>query len=620
MTTKPRAKKFRIRRSQTVSSTASPSAPAAPRSPGPQAVSPGSAPASRAQGGASGNGLADRRPTPLVPASRRATGGSSAADAGARAGRIQTEDGFGDMRFASAAASHDMPGRAEGNGTAGQPHNGETTGAGGALTTRSNGATALAHNAANGPADELAAIRREGLTGRQLRMARRIAQKHGLRPSSDYDAVRQLRKQGIDPFQRSNMLELVVAEQDRGDVRNLPQTVRSAPVPSTEVRETERVSEIMRIQRDISRRRRRRMALLLARLAFFVFLPTLLAGYYYTKVATPLYATNTEFVIQQADSQGGSPLGGLFSGTSFATSQDSISVQSYLQSRDAMQRLDQDLGFKEHFQSPDIDPIQRLEPDATNEDAYRVYKKNVKIGYDPTEGVVRMEVIATDPESSVRFSEALISYAEEQVDNLTQRLRRDQMAGAQESYEDAETKMVAAQQRVVALQEERGILSAEAEGSMLMGQINTFELELQNERLRLEELQANRRPNEARVAVIQGNIRRLEEVIARLRADMTSSDDDGGSLARVTGELLVAQGDLETRQLMLQQALQQMENARIEANRQTRYLSMAVSPVAPDKPTYPRAFENTALAFLIFAGIYLMASLTASILREQVTS
>jgi capsular polysaccharide transport system permease protein len=42
--------------------------------------------------------------------------------------------------------------------------------------------------------------------------------------------------------------------------------------------------------------------------------------------------------------------------------------------------------------------------------------------------------------------------------------------------------------------------------------------------------------------------------------------------------------------------------------------------VAPDEPTYPRAFENTLLAFLIFGGIYLMLSLTASVLREQATA
>ena len=56
----------------------------------------------------------------------------------------------------------------------------------------------------------LAAIREEGLTGRQLRMARRIAQKNGLNPNSDYEAVYLLRLKGIDPFQRENALDLMI--------------------------------------------------------------------------------------------------------------------------------------------------------------------------------------------------------------------------------------------------------------------------------------------------------------------------------------------------------------------------------------------------------------------------
>ena len=59
------------------------------------------------------------------------------------------------------------------------------------------------------PPEEIDAIRREGLTGRQLRVARRMAQKHDLPATSDFDAVRLLRRAGIDPFGRSAVLELV---------------------------------------------------------------------------------------------------------------------------------------------------------------------------------------------------------------------------------------------------------------------------------------------------------------------------------------------------------------------------------------------------------------------------
>ena len=295
-------------------------------------------------------------------------------------------------------------------------------------------------------------------------------------------------------------------------------------------------------------------------------------------------------------------------------------MQSYLQSRDAMLRLDADIGFKSHFSQDFIDPLLRLEADSTNEEAYKLYQRLVKIGYDPTEGIVKMEVAAADPEVSEKYSLALIDYAEEQVDNLTQRLREDQMQGARESYVDAENKMIGAQGRVLELQEKLGVIDAASETSAQMGQIARFETQLQEKKLQLQQLLDNQTPNQARVDGVQGDISRLETVVTELRAKLTESGSDSTSLARISGELRMAELDLQTRQAMMQQALQQLETARIEANRQVRYLSLGVSPVAPDEATYPRAFENTIVAFLIFCGIYLMVSLTASILREQVTA
>ncbi|WGH78974.1 capsule biosynthesis protein [Jannaschia ovalis] len=461
-------------------------------------------------------------------------------------------------------------------------------------------------------------------TGRQLRMARRIAQKHGIKVASDKEAVAALRARGIDPFERANMLQLVPGEAAKD--AQVPATQRAAPLPvnplAGPLSGEERAGEIIKIQRDIARRRRRRLALLGTRLGFFVALPTFLAGFYYYQIATPMYATKSEFVIQQADaaSAGASGLGGLFSGTGLATQQDSIAVQSYLLSRDAMQRLDDDLGYKDHFAQPEIDALQRLDPDTTREEAYKLYQRMVEIGYDPTEGVLKMEVVAADPEISAQFSRALIGYAEEQVDNLTARLRSDQMAGAMESFESAEARMLEAQTRVVDLQEQLGVVSAEAEVSNSYSQIGAVETELRAERLRLDQLRANARPNETRVRVAEMNIDRLQSELDDLRSNLTESATNQSSLARVTAELAVAQQDLTTRQLLLQQAAQQLEISRIEANRQVRYLSTPVPPIPPDQPTYPRSFENTVLAFLIFSGLYLMVSLTAAILREQVSS
>lgn len=520
------------------------------------------------------------------------------------------DDGFGDMRFPGAAPEKPAP----------EP--------------------------AASMQERIAAVRAENLTDRQLRMARRIAAMHEIDVETDHEAVVILRDRGIDPFHRAAFGQILAEEGARAQAQAAP-APNTMPVPTrkdgdrrgrgTEIvplppgqgtklpsrealTEDRRAAEIIRIQQDIARRRRRKLLMLFARLAALVFLPTVIAGWYYFFVATPLYATVSQFQIQQAEKSSSGSLGGLFSGTQLATNTDSVSVQSYLTSRDAMLRLDKELGFRQAFQDPSIDAVLRLAPDATNEQTYKLYQNSVKIGYDPTEGVVNMEVIAPDPKLSQNFSLALIKYAEGQVDQMTARLREDQMKGSVESYQDAEAKVLEAQRRVQELQQKLGVLDPVAEGSVIMGHIAELERQLAEKKLELGQLQSNASPNQSRVAGVRGDITRLQQMLAETRSQLTEGSGARGSLAAISGEIRIAESDLLTRQELLAAAAAQMENARIEANKQVRYLSLSVAPVPPDEATYPKAFQNTIVAFLIFSGIYLMLSLTASILREQVSS
>lgn len=470
------------------------------------------------------------------------------------------------------------------------------------------------------------AIRKEGLTGRELRMARRVAVQHNITASSDYDAIRQLREKGIDPFKRKNMLALAPggAKADGSRGAQLPQTIdpgkTNLPGPAQKA-EANRAKEILKIQRDIARRRRLKLFFLTIRLAIFVILPTIIAGVYYANFATPLYSTRTEFLIQKSDGGGGGGgLSGLFSGSPLAASHDSLTVQSYLQSRAAMLRLDAEYDYIAHFAQDDVDFLTRLSEDASREDAYKIYSNNIKIAFDPTEGILKMEVITIDPEEGVTYSEALLSYAEEVVDNLSQRLREDQTAVAEASFEDTRRNMEAAQQRVVDLQQRHNVISADIEVGFLSQQVSTLQGLLTQEKLRLSDLLSSARPNPALVEPVENRIKALEEEIATVRAQMTEANASGDSLVRISSELAVAQAELVSWQTMLQQTLASLEAAKLSASSQTRFLAVAVPPVSPDEPSYPRTFENTMLTFLIMAGIYLMISLTLSVLREQVSS
>nr|MCW1951072.1 capsule biosynthesis protein [Octadecabacter sp.] len=232
------------------------------------------------------------------------------------------------------------------------------------------------------------------------------------------------------------------------------------------------------------------------------------------------------------------------------------------------------------------------------------------------EGILKMEVVAADPDKSQEFSEALIGYAEEQVDQLTQRVREDQMSGARANFELAQDRRQAALSELVAIQQETETGPVGAEQAALQQRITTLQVELDQEQLNLAGFDGVRRPNEAQLRATENSIATIENQIALLRSQMSSE----GSLTTNDARLRVAEENYAFEVVNVQTAQATLSTAEIEANRQVRYLSVSVAPIAPDEPTYPRAFESTLLAFLIFSGIYLMISLTASILREQVSS
>ena len=127
-------------------------------------------------------------------------------------------------------------------------------------------------------------IHKEGLTGRQLRMARRTAQRHDLPIQSDFDAVRLLRHAGIDPFQRSNLLELAPksdggpqpakVKTGRASRPQLPQRHGASDNLPALIPEEDpalhRAREVERIQQSIIKRRQKKLALLGLRLAFLL--------------------------------------------------------------------------------------------------------------------------------------------------------------------------------------------------------------------------------------------------------------------------------------------------------------------------------------------------------------
>ena len=372
------------------------------------------------------------------------------------------------------------------------------------------------------------------------------------------------------------------------------------------------------IRADLARRRRNRLVNAVTRFTVFVLLPTFMAWTYFASLATPQYASEATFVIKSGDSSGpsGSSLAQTMSGS--GTAHDAMAIQGWLESRNALDRLEHDFAFREVFSSERIDPLQRLPTDATREDVYELYGKRVTVGFDPTEGIVKLQVLSPEPALSQAWAEALIGYAQDRVEAMTTRIREDRLSDAQANMNDAQAHLTAATDVLVALQEELAILSSLGEERIIADSLSSLEVQIGDARIERDALNENRRPNTSRLAAIDARIASLEAEVARRRA-MTGAET-GTSLAAAQGRLEMARSEVENRRELRAEAMRQLEAARIEAARQSRYVTVGIAPTATDEPFSPKPAQDTLVFFLAMLAIYGGVTLTAAMIKDQITA
>lgn len=424
-----------------------------------------------------------------------------------------------------------------------------------------------------------------------------------------------------------------------------PRAAPSGPAQRAESREAaalfaeiqaEQAMRVAELQREIARRRRRRGVFLILRLLLFVVAPSVAAGWWQYQVASDLYVSESAFVVRSAgetpDSGGGGVAAALGAAGPMGMIQDSISVQDFVLSREALDRLDAELGVIARWQAPGLDPWLRLAPDATREDALNQYRRLVEVGYDPAESLIRMKVADPDPEMAAAISSALIRYAEGMVDGLSTRMRRDTVAEAEARAAHAREALTEAHVAESRLKAELEIFSPETAAGGEQSLIAGLENEREALRARLDALLAYAPADDPRARTLRRAIdqraRAIEARRARIYGDHPGRGDEGapsldapsldaGGIAQAEAELARAKAETAAREQMFLAAQSGLEAARLEARRQISYLAVIVPPARADAPTRPRRLANTALAGLAAFGIYLFASLTVSVLREQ---
>jgi len=348
-----------------------------------------------------------------------------------------------------------------------------------------------------------------------------------------------------------------------------------------------------------------------------VVLPTLLAIIYYGLIASPQYVSQADFVVRGQTSQTPGLLAGILSsGGATGGSEDTYAVQDYVMSRDAAQLLLKTQDLAHVFNVPEADALARFPnfySGRTFEHFYSYYKKHVKAELDTTTGLSTLSVRTFSAATSQRIARALLTAAEQLINEMNARQRENIIAASLRERDTAISHLQGLNTRIDAYRNQTGLLDPQRQSQPLLTDLAGLDTARMTTRVQLEQLRRST-PSSPLIEVLTRRLNALDQEIANSATKVTG---DGKSFVpKISGyEDLVFQRQLLEREVSAADAA--LDTARIQADRQQLYLEEISRPDLPDYPAYPRSVADIAIVFVTMLGMYLIGALLVAGAREH---
>jgi capsular polysaccharide transport system permease protein len=279
-------------------------------------------------------------------------------------------------------------------------------------------------------------------------------------------------------------------------------------------------------------------------------------------------------------------------------------------------KLDEKDGFIAHWKSADIDPIARMDDEASFEEAFEQYIDHVGAQYDTNSGVLTLEVRATDAASAKQFAQTILEYSEERVNELTQREREDRTRYAEEQVEKQEARLTEARRALLQQQSEHAELSPMQEAGASMTIRTQLESDLAHARAQLMQLKSYMTPEAPKVKAAQERVKALSAQIGAEKKRLVDPKGEGGiakSMAKFDATML----EKEFAETAYRSAMASLEVARADAARQHRYLAVIAPPSVPDEATHPERALGVLTVFIMSFLLMGIGSLLVASVREH---
>lgn len=350
-----------------------------------------------------------------------------------------------------------------------------------------------------------------------------------------------------------------------------------------------------------------------------VVIPGAISAVYFGFIASDQYRVDIKFTVA-----GGEPLmvDGLTAITgipSITIIQDIQIVTNFLQSRAAVEKIEQKLDLRSKYSNDKIDWFARFDPKKPIEKFVRYWQKMTSIGIKLPGGIVDFRIRAFTPEDARDIAQAAIDVSEELVNDLNMRQNSDAMRNSEVDVERASKRLMNAR---IALEEARnsaGIIDVDAtilSLTTLINELRSSGLKMQQEyqtQLRVvSETAPQMRNLRSRIETTNAQIAELETRLTSTRRNAAGDN----TLALSMTQFSVLGLERQIAEKLYAGAVSTLEVARLTAERKRMYINTFVHPSLPQEAQYPRRLLFTFAALAILSAIWGSLIGIASVVRN----
>lgn len=349
-----------------------------------------------------------------------------------------------------------------------------------------------------------------------------------------------------------------------------------------------------------------------------VIVPTLISLVYFGALASDRYTSQSSFVVRSPKSQSSlNGLGAILQGTGFSRAQDDIyTVQEYMRSRSALEKLRQGLPVREFYETKG-DIFSRFNGfglRGEEEAFYQYYKDKVNINFDSVSGISTLNVTAFDAAESQKINAALLKQGEALINQLNDRARSDTVRYAEEVVRAAEERVQQTSQNLTDYRINNGVFDLKSQSEVQMGLVSKLQDELIVIQTQLDQVRAVT-PENPQIPGLKAREQSLRKEIAQQLRGISGSGK--GSLSNQAADYQRISLENQLAEQQLAAAMTSLESAKAEADRQQLYLEVISQPNRPDLAHEPNRLYNIVATFIIGLIVYGIASLLAASVREH---